>query len=47
MFKGASTSLEEGLKIEKQLIEYLVSTQDFAEGVRAFVEKKKPQYKAL
>jgi enoyl-CoA hydratase/carnithine racemase len=46
MIKGASTSLEDGLRIEKGLVKYLVSTEDFAEGARAFVEKRKPVYKA-
>jgi len=46
MIKGTSTSLEEGLQIEKELVKYLVSTEDFAEGVNAFVEKRKPEYKA-
>ena len=46
MIKGASTSLEEGLRIELEMVRYLVSTQDFAEGIRAFVEKRKPEYKA-
>lgn len=46
MIKGSSTSLEEGLRIELEMVRYLVSTQDFAEGIRAFVEKRKPEYKA-
>lgn len=46
MIKGTSTSLEAGLQIEKDLVTYLVSTEDFAEGVKAFVEKRKPNYKA-
>lgn len=46
MVKGISTSLEAGLQIEKELVKYLVSTEDFAEGVRAFAEKRKPDYKA-
>jgi len=46
MIKGTSTSLEEGLCIEKELVKYLVSTEDFAEGIKAFVEKRKPNYRA-
>jgi enoyl-CoA hydratase/carnithine racemase len=46
IIRGASTSLEEGLRIELEMVRYLVSTQDFAEGIRAFVEKRKPEYKA-
>jgi len=44
MVKGTSTSLEEGLQIERKLAEYLVSTKDFSEGIKAFVEKRKPNY---
>ena len=46
MIKGTSTSLEEGLRIEKELVKYLVSTEDFGEGIKAFVEKRKPNYRA-
>ena len=46
MLEGTSTTLDEGLQIEKNLAKYLVSTEDFAEGVRAFTEKRKPGFKA-
>lgn len=46
MVKGTSTSLAEGLKLEKELVKYLVSTDDFAEGIKAFVEKRRPDYRA-
>jgi len=46
MVKGTSTSLQDGLHIEKELVKYLVSTEDFAEGIRAFVEKRKADYRA-
>lgn len=46
MVKGLSISMESGLEMEKELVKYLVSTEDFAEGVRAFVEKRKPEYRA-
>jgi len=46
MLKGISTSLEEGLQIERELVKYLVSTEDFAEGIKSFVEKRKPYYRA-
>ena len=44
MIKGTSASLEQGLHLERELVKYLVSTKDFAEGVRSFVEKRKPNY---
>ena len=46
MVMGSNASLEEGLEIEKEQVKDLVSTQDFAEGVRAFVEKRQPDFKA-
>lgn len=46
MVKGVSTSMESGLQMEKELVKHLVSTEDFAEGVRAFIEKRKPEYRA-
>lgn len=46
MIKGTSTSLEEGLQIERDLVKYLVSTNDFGEGIRAFVENRRPDYRA-
>ena len=45
MVKGTSSSLEEGLQIEKELVKYVVSTEDFADGIKAFVEKRRPNYK--
>ena len=46
MIKGYSMSLEEGLQLEKSLSTYLRKTEDFKEGTRAFVEKRKPDFKA-
>jgi enoyl-CoA hydratase/carnithine racemase len=46
MVKGYSMSLEDGLKLENSLIAYLLGTEDFTEGTTAFVEKRKPTYKA-
>jgi enoyl-CoA hydratase/carnithine racemase len=46
MVRGYSMSLEDGLKLENSLVAYLLGTEDFTEGTTAFVEKRKPDYKA-
>jgi len=46
MIRGASMPLEEGLKLENSLEAYVTHTEDFAEGTKAFIEKRKPDYKA-
>ena len=46
MIRGCSMSLEEGLRLENSLEAYLLETEDFTEGTTAFVEKRKPVYKA-
>jgi enoyl-CoA hydratase/carnithine racemase len=46
MIRGCSMTLEEGLRLENALVAYLMGTEDFAEGTTAFVEKRKPVYKA-
>jgi enoyl-CoA hydratase/carnithine racemase len=40
-------SLEEGLRLEESIAHYIYTTKDFAEGIAAFTEKKKPQFKGL
>jgi E-phenylitaconyl-CoA hydratase len=46
MIRGYSLTLEDGLRLENSLVAYLMGTEDFAEGTTAFVEKRKPVYKA-
>jgi enoyl-CoA hydratase len=42
---AARMPLEEGLRYEKVLFGLLFSTDDKAEGVQAFLEKRKPEFK--
>ncbi len=46
MIRGCSMTLEEGLRLENSLEAYLLGTEDFTEGTTAFMEKRKPVYKA-
>ena len=46
MIKGYGMTLEDGLRLEFSLVNYVMGTEDFAEGTTAFVEKRKPVYKA-
>ncbi len=43
--RGLSSSLEDGLEIEADLFGLLTSTQDFREGVTAFVEKRGAKFR--
>ncbi len=45
MVRGYSMPLDEGLKLEFDLSEALRSTEDYMEGAKAFVEKRKPAYR--
>ena len=42
--QGLGMRLDEGLKLERQLLIDLFKSQDAKEGVTAFVEKRKPNY---
>ena len=46
MIQGTSMSLTEGLELERTLCDYVTSTEDFVEGCNAFLEKRKPDFKA-
>jgi enoyl-CoA hydratase len=43
--RGMQTNLESGLKYEYELYSLSLSLEDKAEGVAAFLEKRKPQFK--
>jgi enoyl-CoA hydratase/carnithine racemase len=43
--EGGAMSFEEGLKIECEAAVKLSGTKDFSEGIRAFLEKRKPNWK--
>jgi E-phenylitaconyl-CoA hydratase len=45
MFRGLDMTLAEGLKLESELGRKVTSSKDFAEGRKAFMEKRKPAYK--
>ncbi|MGQ1784777.1 enoyl-CoA hydratase/isomerase family protein [Saccharicrinis sp. GN24d3] len=43
--KGLEMSLEDGLKLESEMVEPLYNSDDAREGNRAFVEKRDPRFK--
>ncbi|NLI71010.1 MAG: enoyl-CoA hydratase/isomerase family protein [Firmicutes bacterium] len=43
--KGMDTDLESGLKLEQEALGFLMQTEDFQEGIAAFMEKREPQWK--
>jgi enoyl-CoA hydratase/carnithine racemase len=46
MIEGTSVSLAEGLQIEQELFTRITASYDAKEGQQAFVEKRKPSYRA-
>ena len=46
MIRGYDLTLEQGLRLERDLANRVRTTQDFMEGARAFAEKRKPAYRA-
>jgi E-phenylitaconyl-CoA hydratase len=45
MVRGYSMPMEDGLRLECSLNSYLATTEDFDEGINAFLEKRTPVYK--
>lgn len=43
--QGLSLPLEEGLRLERELVEELFHSEDGREGVRAFLEKRAPSFR--
>ncbi|MBI4188392.1 MAG: enoyl-CoA hydratase/isomerase family protein [Chloroflexi bacterium] len=46
MLRGTTLDKEEGARLEHALFTYCLETQDLAEGRAAFIEKRKPVWKA-
>lgn len=46
IIRGYDMSMEEGIQLEGELLNRVRNTEDFMEGARAFVEKRKPVYRA-
>jgi len=45
MIQGIDVSLEDGLKLERKLNNFLVNTDDFDEGCKAYIEKRQPVFR--
>ena len=45
--KGMDVSIDAGMEIEKECYDNVIGTKDRVEGLAAFVEKRKPNYKGL
>lgn len=43
--RGIDLDLQSGLKIEQEALGFLIQTEDFQEGIAAFMEKRQPQWK--
>ena len=47
MYRSASMGLEQALDFEAHLVEEAIRSQDYKEGLRAFNEKRPPEYKGF
>ncbi len=45
MNQGIEMDLKSGLKLEEEAVNFLTQTEDFQEGIMAFMEKRQPQWK--
>jgi enoyl-CoA hydratase/carnithine racemase len=46
MYQGMDVPLEQGLQLEAFLLAYAFGSEDFDEGIKAFLERRKPDFKA-
>ena len=46
MIRGSSMPLNDGIQLERALLAYVLTTEDFVEGTTSFLNKKKPDFKA-
>jgi enoyl-CoA hydratase/carnithine racemase len=44
--KGYDLPMEQGLQLEREVMNRIRSSQDFMEGARAFIEKRQPNWQA-
>ncbi len=45
MTRGSNQTLDDGLRLEMALEDFLLGSDDFVEGTTAFAEKRKPEFK--
>jgi len=45
VIRGYDMTMEEGVKLESEMLDRVRSSEDFMEGARAFAEKRKPVFK--